>query len=224
MAAAVPKRISTDEEKYYSLTDTVFKALAPYYDIIATPLFRARDTVVDFANASSGSRVLDVATGTGGQALAFAKRGNETIGVDLSAAMLSIARRKNRYANASFELADATHLRFEENYFDVSTISFALHDMPITIREKVLKEVVRVTKPEGTIVVVDYALPKNRIGSFLIYRMVSLYEGEYYRTFIKSDLEALLRRTGIYIQAMRPILFGAGRILKGIGIHQSTGA
>jgi ubiquinone/menaquinone biosynthesis C-methylase UbiE len=97
-------------------------------------------------------------------------------------------------------------------------MSFALHDMPVTIREKVLMEMVRLTRPEGIIVIVDYALPKNKVGRFLIYRLVSLYEGEYYRTFIGSDLEALLRRTGIDIQEEMPLLLGAGRILKGARI------
>ena len=207
---------SLEEEKYYSLSDTVFKALAPFYDIIASPLSKAREKVVDFANAAKGSKVLDVATGTGGQALAFAKRGYDTTGVDLSEAMLRIAQRKNRYANARFEVADATHLRFEDNAFDISTISFALHDMPITIREKVLKEMVRVTKPNGAILIVDYALPKNKIGRALTFRLVSLYEGEYYRTFIASDVEGLLGRAGISAQEDLPILLGAGRILRGI--------
>jgi demethylmenaquinone methyltransferase/2-methoxy-6-polyprenyl-1,4-benzoquinol methylase len=216
VAAIDRKHITADEEKYYSLSDTVFKAWAPFYDFFVRPVSKARENVVGLTGAAKSSKVLDVATGTGAQALAFAKRGYDTIGVDLSEAMLKVAHRKNRYPNARFEVADATHLRFEDNSFDVSTISFALHDMPITIREKVLKEMVRVTKPEGIVVIVDYALPKNRIGRFLTYRLVLLYEAEYYKTFIESDVEALLRRIGIRIQAELPILLGGGRILKGI--------
>ena len=88
--------------------------------------------------------------------------------------------------------------------------------MPLTIREKVLREMIRVTKPEGMIVIVDYALPENKIGRFLIYHFVRLYEREYYSKFIKSDLEALLRKTGIGIKEELPVLLRAGRILKGI--------
>lgn len=88
--------------------------------------------------------------------------------------------------------------------------------MPLAIREKALKEMVRVTKSGGTIVIVDYALPESKIGSFLIYRLVSLYEGEYYSKFIESDLETLLMETGIEIKDKLPLLLGAGRILKGI--------
>src|SRR3989337_2539412 len=209
-----------DEEKeYYALVKKAFDVLAPFYDVVALPIEGVRDKVVDFTNARDGSTILDVATGTGKQAFAFAKRGYDVIGVDLTESMLKIARKNNENGLVKFEVGDATHLRFEENSFDVSCVSFALYDMPLTIRERVLKEMVRVTKSNGTLVIVDYALPENKIGRFLIYRLVSFYEGEYYRKFIASDLEVLLGETGIEIKVQLPILLGAGRILKGIKVQ-----
>ena len=208
-----------DEEKeYYSLIRKVFDILAPFYDIVTMPFSRVRDKVVNFANARKGSKLLDIATGTGKQAFAFAKKGYDVIGIDLSEAMLKVANKKNRYGNVKFEVADATNLLFEDNSFDVSCVSFALHDMPLTIREKVLEEMVRVTKIKGMIVIVDYGLPKNKIGRFLIYQFVKLYEGKYYSKFIKSDLETLLKKTGIDIKEELAVLLGAGKILKGIKI------
>ena len=209
-----------DEEKeYYALVKKAFDVLAPFYDVVALPIEGVRDKVVDFTNARDGSTILDVATGTGKQAFAFAKRGYDVIGIDLTESMLRIARKNNENGLVKFEVGDATHLRFEENSFDVSCVSFALHDMPLTIRERVLKEMVRVTKSNGTLVIVDYALPENKVGRFLIYRLVSFYEGEYYRKFIASDLEVLLGETGIEIKQQLPILLGAGRILKGIKVQ-----
>lgn len=211
-----------DEEKeYYALIKRAFDILAPFYDIVTIPLLRVRGKVVDFTNAGDGSKILDVCTGTGKQAFAFAKKCYEVIGIDLSEAMLRVANKKNKFGNVKFEVADATNMRFENNSFDVSCVSFALHDMPLTIREKALQEIVRVTKRNGMIVIIDYALPENKIGRFLIYRFVSLYEGEYYSKFIKSDLEALLRKTGIEIKEELPILHGAGRILKGVKIGEN---
>jgi demethylmenaquinone methyltransferase/2-methoxy-6-polyprenyl-1,4-benzoquinol methylase len=213
-----------DEEKeYYSLIKKVFDILAPFYDIVTIPISRVRNKVVNFADAKSGSKILDVATGTGKQAFAFAKKGYDVIGIDLSEAMLKIANRKNKYANVKFEVADATNLPFKNNSFDVLCVSFALHDMPLNIREKVLKEMVRVTKPEGMIVIVDYALPENKIGRFLIYHLVRFYEREYYSKFIRSDLEALLRTSGIEIKEELQVLLGAGRILKGIRANDNAG-
>ena len=204
-----------EEKEYYALTKKVFDLLAPFYNIMTLPLVRVRNQVVDFAGAGKDSTILDVATGTGQQAFAFAKRGHNVIGVDLTDSMLEIARKNNKAGFVKFEIADATDLRFEENSFDVSCISFALHDMPPNIREKVLREMVRVTKPNGIIVIVEYDLPRNKISRTLIYRLISLYEGEYYKQFIASDLDSLLRETGVEVMERVSVLFGAGRILKG---------
>lgn len=200
---------------YYALTRKAFDFLAPFYNLMTLPLVRVRGQVVDFANPGKDASVLDVATGTGQQAFAFAKRSCDVIGIDLTEAMLDIARKNNKTETAKFEAADATQLRFEDNSFDVTCISFALHDMPLTIREKVLQEMARVTKPEGVIVIVDYDLPLNKFGKVLIYHLVSLYEGEYYQQFIASDLEALFRKVGIEIKRKLSVLLGAGVILIG---------
>ena len=206
-----------EEREYYLLIKKVFDILAPFYDFVTLPFSSVRDKVVNFVDARNGSKILDVATGTGKQAFAFAKKGYEVIGIDLSEAMLKVANTKNKYGNVKFEVADAINLPFEDNRFDVSCVSFGLHDMPLYIREKALKEMARVTKTKGIIVIIDYALPKkNKMSRFLIYHFIDLYEGKYYSTFIKSDFEALLRKTGIEIKEELPVLLGAGKILKGI--------
>ncbi|KPQ43980.1 MAG: ubiquinone/menaquinone biosynthesis methyltransferase [Candidatus Methanoperedens nitroreducens] len=207
------------EKEYYLLVRKVFRIIAPFYDIGTIPISGLRDKAVNFTNAGMGSKFLDVATGTGKQAFAFAKRGYDVTGIDLSEAMLKVAIKKNKCENAKFALADATNLPFKNRSFDVSCISFALHDMPLTIIEKVLKEMARATKPQGMIIIVDYALPENRIGRFLVYHFVKIYEKEYYSKFIKSDLKALLRKSGIGIKEELPVLLGAGRILKGMRIN-----
>lgn len=212
------ERVVDEEHEYYLLVKKVFRILAPFYDFGTLPISRVRDKTVDFINAGKGSKILDVATGTGKQAFTFAKRDYDVTGIDLSEAMLKVASKKNIYVNAKFALADATNLPFKDSSFDVSCVSFALHDMLLTIRERALKEMVRVTKQEGIIVIVDYALPENRISSFLVYHFVKLYEKEYYSKFIRSDLEALLRKSGIEIKEKLPVLLGAGRIIKGVNL------
>ncbi len=210
-----------EERGYYWLTRKVFDKLAPFYNIVTLPLLKLRGKVVDFSNPQNDSIILDVGTGTGKQAFAFAKKGYDVTGIDLSEAMVKIANKKNRYRNARFQVADAARLPFEDKSFDVACISFALHDIPSTIRERVLKEMVRVTRPSGTIVIVDYALPGNGIGRFFVYHLVRLYEREYYSTFIKADLGVLLNKSGIDVREELPVLLGTGRILKGIGATNS---
>ncbi len=209
-------KLTNEEKEYYSTVRKTFAMLAPFYDAIVTPFSSVRDRVVNFTNAQMGSKILEVATGTGQQAFAFAKKGYEVIGIDISEAMINVAKKKNKFRNAKFEISDATNLPFEDNSFDVSSISFALHEMPLSIREKVLKEMIRVTKPEGIIVTVDYDLPKSKIGRLLIYHFIALFEAKYYKNFIKFDLEALLNKNKIKIIEKDTILHGAGRILKGL--------
>ena len=209
-------KLTEEEKKYYSLVTKAFAALAPFYDVVATPFSSVRGRVVNFTKAKRGSKILDVATGTGQQAFAFAKKGYEVVGIDISEAMLNVAKKKNKYKNAKFEVADAANLPFADNSFDVSSISFALHDMPLSIRERVLREMVRVTKPQGIIVIADYNLPENKISKFLIYHFVALYEAEYYKTFIKSDLELLFHKNRIKIIDKDTVMLGVGRVLKGI--------
>ncbi len=210
------------DEEYYSYIKKWFSRWAPIYDVVAIPFSRVRDKVVDFTKARNGSKILDVATGTGKQAFAFAKQGYDVIGIDFSEDMLKIARKKNKYKNVRFEVADAATIPFEDKYFDVACLSFALHEMPSNIREKVLLEMGRVTKPKGIIMIVDYALPRNRIGKYLIYHLVKLYESKYYPEFIKSDIKALIRKSGIELENELPVLFGAVTILKGIRIDDNV--
>ena len=207
-------KMSTEEEKYYWLLRKYARLLAPFYDTVTSFISNLRDKVVDFTEAPDRSIVLDVATGTGKQAFAFAKKGHEVVGIDLSKHMLKVAVKKNKYANVRFQVADATKLPFEDNRFDVSCVSFALHDMILTIREKTLKEMRRVTKTNGKIIIVDYGLPKNRIARFFVFNFVRLYE-PYYPEFIKSDLAGLLKNTGIEMKREVPVLSGAARIMKG---------
>lgn len=214
------QKLNDEEKEYYLLVRKAFAALAPFYDVIAAPFSSVRNKLVNFTNPKSGSKILDVATGTGEQALAFAKKGYEVVGIDISEAMLDVAIKKNKYNNAKFEIADATDLPFQDNCFDASSISFALHDMPLSIREKVLKEMVRVTRPLGIIVIADYNLPENKISKFLVYRFVALFEAEYYKAFIRSDLETLLHKNRIKNIERASVMLGVGRILKGINDKQ----
>ena len=210
------QKIAREEKKYYSLVKRVFHLLAPIYDAATFFISGLRDKVVDFTSADKEAMLLDACTGTGKQAFAYAKKGHQVIGIDLSKDMISVAHKKNKYETASFGIADATNLPFNDESFDVSCVSLALHDMFWTIRERAVKDIARVTKPKGTIMIVDYALPENRIRRFFTYRFVRLYEGEYYSDFIKSDFEALLTKSGVKIEAETRVLFGAVRIIKAL--------
>ncbi len=201
-----------EEERYYDLQRRVWSVLAPFYGAVVVPFRPIRRLVADRVGARPGVRILDVATGTGEQAKAFARRGAEVVGVDLSPAMLRVARRTGPLANLTFQEADATALPFPDASFDVASVSFALHEMPASVRERVVREIARVTRPGGTVAVVDYGLPRGR-GAWLVERLVGLYERDSYREFVHVDLPALLRAAGLEIEEDTPLLGGVARLV-----------
>ncbi len=107
-------------EDYYLYTKKLFRRWAPLYNITEILAYKVRPQVVDFINAKQGSKILDIATGTGKQAFAFAKKGYDVIGIDLSEDMLRIAKKTNKYRNVEFKIADATNIPFADNYFDIT--------------------------------------------------------------------------------------------------------
>ncbi len=128
---------------YYRLMRWAFGTFARVYDAVALFVAPLRPRAVTFAEVPAGARVLDVATGTGSQALAFARRGYEVVGVDLVDEMLAVARRKRDAERVRFEQMDATELAFPAAAFDLVTISFGLHEMPAAVRDKVVAEMAR---------------------------------------------------------------------------------
>lgn len=203
-------------EDYYLYTKKLFKRWAPLYNLMELFIAPVRLQVVELIHGQQGLKILDVATGTGKQAFAFAKKGYDVVGIDLSEDMLEIAHRMNKYDNVEFTVADATKIPFDDNCFDVTCISLALHDMPLSIRKKVLSEMVRVTQSVGTIAIIDYTLPKTRIWRILIYHIIRLYESKYYADFIKSDVYTLLQESGIQIQKVYPMMLSSLRIIIGV--------
>lgn len=212
-----PKADRSEEERaYYALQNRVWPLLAPFYEpAVFLPLRKLRRRVARWAQLPPGARLLDVATGTGGQARAFAHVAQEVVGIDLSEAMLRVARRKNRAPNVVFRRADAARLPFADLSFDAACISFALHEMPASVRDRVVAEMVRVTKPAARIIIVDYRLPSSRMARWLVFHIERAYEGKLYARFMAADLVALLESAGIHVVEQQQALGGLGRILIG---------
>jgi len=206
----------TEQERaYYRFSRRVYSVFAYVYDAVTFPFGSLRRAVVDAAHLDAGATVLDVATGTGAQAFAFAGSVGKVVGIDLSEAMLRVARKKDPPANLSFQQGDAAGLPFADGTFDAACVSFALHEMPSSIRERVLREMARVTRPGGTVLVVDYALPKRQPARSVVFHAVRLYEGGDYVEFMRSDLDAVLRAAGIEPETHRTALRGLARIVVG---------
>jgi ubiquinone/menaquinone biosynthesis C-methylase UbiE len=204
---------------YCSHTAESFARWAKFYDPFLS-LFRlegVRRETAEMGEVQPGDKVLDVCTGTGDVALEFNKRCDDVTGIDLSPEMLAVARRKDREGKVRFLQMDATNLDFTDKEFDISAISFGLHDMPFGMREGALREMARVTKKR--IVIVDYNPPQNPILRALYVALISLYESKYFPEFAMSDFEEMLARCGLRVERDRPVHLGFVRICLASPIH-----
>lgn len=114
------------------------------------------------------SRILDLACGTGDFSFELARRfpDAEVLGVDLTPAMLDIARRKNGYPKTGFAEGDAMDLAPAERYgrFSLCACAFGFRNFPD--RRKALSEVRRVLAPEGELLVLEFFRPGNALLGF----------------------------------------------------------
>ncbi len=138
----------------------MFDGVAPKYDIVNDVLsvgqaHRWRRIVVDAVNARPGQRVLDLAAGTGTSSEPYADAGIDVVACDFSLGMLTVGKR--RRPDINFVAGDATNLPFADNSFDASTISFGLRN--VNEPGMALTEMLRVTKPGGSLVVAEFSQP-----------------------------------------------------------------
>jgi ubiquinone/menaquinone biosynthesis C-methylase UbiE len=201
-----------EEREYYAHNNRLYAAFAHFYDFVVLPFRPLRRKVAALVEAHAKSRVLDVATGTGAQAREFARTAEEVVGVDLSDAMLRVARKKNRTSNLRFQRADSTELPFDDSTFDIACISFALHEMPASIRTRTIAEMARVTRAGGIVIIIDHGRPGGPFGP-LLFRILKLFERKYYPEFVNSDLRPLLEAAALRVTIECQLLQGAARVL-----------
>lgn len=199
---------------YPTAIEQRFNKWASLYPIVDLLTRGIREKVFYFVSPRKGAKILDVCTGTGKQAFAFGRRGFDVTGIDLSLQMLKIAVRENGYKKVRFGVGNAEKLPLRENHFDICCISFGLHEMPYCVRKKVIGEMVRVTKPQGKIIIVDYALSSGKIKNFLFYHFVRLYESKYFPEFIKTDLQDMINEMGLKFEGCRELAGDGVRVWK----------
>ena len=145
----------------------VFTSVAGRYDLMndlmSLGLHRYwKRFALAMSGVAEGSRVLDVASGSGDLAAAFAERAGETGEVwmtDINASMLAVGRDKLIDAGifAPLALCDAEKLPFPSGRFDCVSVAFGLRNM--THKELALSEMARVTRPGGRVIVLEFSRP-----------------------------------------------------------------
>ncbi|MCX6446586.1 MAG: demethylmenaquinone methyltransferase [Actinobacteria bacterium] len=181
-----------------------------------------RRVVTSIIAPKPGMKILDIAAGTGSSSRPLVDKGAEVTALDFSHGMIEQGRKQNK--NINFVQGDALKLPFEDNAFDVTTISFGLRNTSNT--DKALKEALRVTKDGGRIVVAEFSHPVNPIFKkiYLNYLMKALpvivkkisknpdayiYLAESIRAWPdQAELASIMRDSGFKSVAWQDLTFG----------------
>ena len=190
------------------------------YGNLIDPLFRdVRQFVPDFAGMHAGDKVIDVCCGTGAQVLEYGRRDINAIGIDLDPNMIKTASENLTKAGTetvSFQLADAAALPFPDGSFDYASISLALHDKDKVLRSRIVKEMMRVVKKGGALVIIDYNVPLGWHIWTIAARMIEFFVGgAHYAGFKKylatGGTDTILKNHGL--QEERRVTLKSGLLL-----------
>lgn len=165
------KTVATQEK--VKLVGQVFHSVADKYDLMndlmSLGIHRLwKRYCIEMAAARPGQHVLDLAGGTGDLTMKFSKLVGSTgkvVLADINGSMLNVGRDrlldKGYAGNIEFVQANAEMLPFEDNSFDVCTISFGLRN--VTDKQKALESIFRVLKPGGRLLVLEFSKPESEL-------------------------------------------------------------
>lgn len=146
-------------DEIHSLFSSIAKGYDRANDVITFGLAHSwRKKVVRWSGVKPGDHVLDCATGTGDLALEFKEAvgpNGKVLGTDFCAEMLDLAPAKaaKRGLNVQFEIADAMNLPYPDATFDVVSIAYGIRNVGDPV--KALKEMARVCKPNGRVLILE---------------------------------------------------------------------
>jgi ubiquinone/menaquinone biosynthesis C-methylase UbiE len=159
------------------------------------------DTLLTRAAPHSSDVWLEAACGPGVISRRLAPHVRSVHGIDLTPAMVALARRSAASAgvrNATFDLGDATATGLDDASFDGAITRFSLHHIPVPGR--VLEELARVVRPGGAIVVADHLADEDP-GAFAWSQEIErLRDPSHWASLTCDRLEALARRAGLRLE------------------------
>jgi demethylmenaquinone methyltransferase/2-methoxy-6-polyprenyl-1,4-benzoquinol methylase len=212
----------------------MFDRIAERYDLLNRILSlgidqRWRRRAISYIEPLDHARVADVATGTGDLAMLLASRGATVVGIDPSENMLAVARRKSaeRSAGIDYRVGAADALGLDDESCDAVTIAFGIRNVPD--RPKGLREMRRVLRPGGKLVVLELSEPRKGIlapaARFHIHRIVpeigAFISGEReYRYLEKSiaafpppdEFASMVEAAGFRIESVESLTFGVAHL------------
>lgn len=145
--------------------------------------------------------VLEIATGPGVIAKQVADEAKSMIATDFSDKMLAVARRGMVPENLKFEWANAQYLPYADESFDVVIIANALHVIPDP--EKVLKEILRVLRPDGILIAPNFVHDNQKKVSEAFSKMLSMAGVEFKAKWSMEGYLAFLKENGFHVTGAR---------------------
>ena len=140
--------------------------IAKIYDpILYIFINKLRKLIAGIIKKNNYEKILDVCCGTGNQMLHLQKNGIHSVGVDISLEMAEVAISRGLKCH----IQDAQDMDSKDHSFDLTMTTLALHEKPRSLAEKIIEEMIRVTKPDGIIMIVDFDFNKK---SFFMSKMV----------------------------------------------------
>jgi SAM-dependent methyltransferase len=168
-----------------------FNRMSPLYPIVERHLFPQYRDVLDRLALPPELGVLDLATGTGLLAGAFAARGHAVAGLDFAEMLLTRARR--RFPGVDFRNLDLRHLdEIATGSYDLVSMGYFLHGLSPEFRRFILRETARIARTH--VLIFDYGCD----GGWFI-RFIEWIEGPNYPLFIAEDRERELGKAGLKI-------------------------
>lgn len=164
--------------------------------------------LVQVVQPTPHDRVLEVATGPGYVAMAFAACCREVVGVDLTEAPLVIAeqtRQQRGLANVRFETANANQLPFADGSFDIVVCRFAFHHFPQP--QRVLDEMVRVCRHAGTVAIEDLVASEHPERATFHNRLENLRDPSHTAALPLSRLLTLFAAAGLEVERVHSGIF-----------------
>ena len=242
---ASKKNLSNPKPALSSSADAVckmFDSIAPYYVLLNHVLsfgwdFLWRRKLANTVNNDKKLKVLDLATGTGDLLISVLRRNpniTEAVGLDISENMLALCReriaKRKLTDRVSLVRSDAADSGLPGESFDVVTMGFGIRNTPDAF--KTLCEMHRILKHGGTVLILEFSIPSNRIirKCYLLYlrnfvpMLGRLLSGDknayrYLNTSVenfysRNDFSELMRKAGFNDVSAAPLTFGVVCIYK----------
>ena len=212
------------DEKASRVAD-VFRSVADSYDVMNDLMSLGshrilKDIAVEVSRVRPGHRVLDLAGGTGDIAARLAPKvapNGEIVLSDINDTMLTQGRDQmldRGFSDIKYVLSDAESLGFADETFDVVTMGFGLRN--VTNKEVALKEILRVLKGGGRLVVLEFSKPDNDFiaSAYKQYRRLWPHMGK----FLANDAKSYQ-----YLDESSTCIRVPGHCYQRSGIPDSTG-